>query len=74
MDFLLQAAIKVLAKKAILKKESVRRRLIRETRALRQLHHENVVKLHDVMETEGNYYLVMNYIKGINFKDFLSKR
>lgn len=69
-----QTAIKVLAKKAILKKESVRRRLIRETRALRQLHHKNVVKLYDVMETEGNHYLVMNYIKGVNFKDFLSKR
>lgn len=69
-----QAAIKVLPKKTILKKQSVRRRLIRETRALRQLHHENVVTLRDVMETEANYYLVMDYVKGLNFKDFLSKR
>ena len=30
--------------------------------------------LRDVMETEANYYLVMDYVKGLNFKDFLSKR
>lgn len=66
-------AIKVLPKKAILKRPDVRRRFMREMKSLRKVTHKNIVHLHEVMETASNYYLVMDLLTGDNFRDFLRK-
>ncbi|XP_045195540.2 uncharacterized protein LOC123551011 [Mercenaria mercenaria] len=67
-------AVKVLPKKTILKRPDVRRRFMREVKSLRKITHRNIVHIHEVMETAGNYYIVMDLLKGDNFKEYLNKR
>jgi eukaryotic-like serine/threonine-protein kinase len=56
-------ALKVLPAQ-LLADDSARRLLIREARTASALNHPNICTIHDVGETEGRNYIVMEYVKG----------
>ncbi len=47
--------------------------ILNEIAMMRAHDHPNLVKLHEVHETEGSIYLVMDYISGQTLRSFLSK-
>ena len=67
-------AVKILPKKTVQRQEEACRRFMRETRTLRHLRHSNIVRLQEVMETQGNYYLVMDLLEGQNLKTVIRNR
>ncbi|KEG08981.1 serine/threonine protein kinase [Trypanosoma grayi] len=56
-------AIKIIDK-ARLRKENMEEQLQREVEIMRSLKHENIISLHDVLETDEHYYLVLEYVSG----------
>ena len=50
------------------------RRFELEAKSAASLDHENIVRIIDFGFSEGNYYIVMEYIDGPSFKDVLSSR
>jgi serine/threonine protein kinase len=46
-------------------------RFEREARALAKLHHPNVVTVYDFGETQGNFYLLMEFVDGLNLRQLL---
>ncbi|MDB6079452.1 MAG: serine/threonine protein kinase, partial [Akkermansiaceae bacterium] len=46
-------------------------RFAREARLLARLAHPNIVTVHDFGEAAGLYYLVMEYVDGVNLRDLL---
>lgn len=53
-----------------LERESVKR-FISEARTLAQLNHTNISNVYDIEKIDGNYFLIMEYLNGVNFKDYL---
>ena len=51
-----------------------RSRFLREAKALAKLNHENIVGIYDILEEEGIYYIVMEYIDGISLDNYLAKK
>ncbi|HLF91694.1 MAG TPA: serine/threonine-protein kinase [Anaerolineales bacterium] len=51
--------------------EAFRTRFEREARISARLSHPNIVRIADFGETQGRYYLVMDYIQGRTLKDYL---
>ncbi|MGJ8640624.1 MAG: serine/threonine-protein kinase [Opitutaceae bacterium] len=47
-------------------------RFTREAQTLAQLNHKNIVTIFDYGEVEGLYYIVMEFIDGINLRDLLN--
>ena len=43
-------------------------RFTREARALAKLNHPNIVAIHDIGQTAGLYYFVMEYVDGVNLR------
>ena len=58
-----EVALKVLPAQ-LLADDSARKLLIREARTASALNHPNLCTIHDVGETEGRSYIVMEYVKG----------
>jgi 5'-AMP-activated protein kinase catalytic alpha subunit len=56
-------AVKVLEKTKIKDKKDVER-ISREIKILKQTHHPNVVQLYEIIETEKDLYLVMEFAAG----------
>jgi serine/threonine protein kinase len=50
------------------------RRFELEAKSAASLDHENIVRIIDFGSSEGNYFIVMEYIDGPSFKDILSSR
>lgn len=48
------------------------RRFEREAKMLAQMSHPNIVTVHDFGEADGLYYLVMEYVDGVNLRDLLA--
>jgi serine/threonine protein kinase/beta-lactam-binding protein with PASTA domain len=48
-------------------------RFRREAQAAASLSHPNVVNIHDVGEVQDTYYIVMEYVRGINLKELIRK-
>jgi len=46
-------------------------RFAREAKTLAQLSHPNIVTVHDFGETDGLFYLVMEYVDGVNLRELL---
>ena len=46
-------------------------KLYREVRIMKMLHHPNVVKLYEVIETKSTVFLVMEYASGGELYDYL---
>ncbi len=49
-------------------------RFAREASAAATLSHRNIVKVYDVGEEDGQYYIVMEYVPGTTLKDLIYKR
>jgi predicted Ser/Thr protein kinase len=49
-------------------------RFTREARALAKLNHPNIVNVHDFGETGGLYYIIMEYVDGMNLRELLQTR
>ncbi|NMB11853.1 MAG: Stk1 family PASTA domain-containing Ser/Thr kinase, partial [Firmicutes bacterium] len=48
-------------------------RFRREAQAAASLSHPNVVNIYDVGEVQNTYYIVMEYVRGINLKELIRK-
>jgi serine/threonine protein kinase len=46
-------------------------RFVREARALAQMNHPHIVTVHDFGQTQGLYYLVMEFVDGVNLRQML---
>lgn len=46
-------------------------RFLREARALARLSHPNIVTVHDFGQVDGYFYLVMEFVDGVNLRDLL---
>ena len=67
-------AVKVLPQaKAELSERAVQR-FLREARALAQLEHPNIVKVHNVAEAEEWHYIEMEYVEGQSLQDLLAEK
>jgi protein kinase-like protein/uncharacterized protein DUF1566 len=51
-----------------------RERFIKEATALAQLKHDNIVRIYEVIEKEGNIFLVMEYVDGDTLDSILKNR
>ncbi|EEF58027.1 serine/threonine-protein kinase [Pedosphaera parvula] len=49
-------------------------RFEREARALAWLNHPNIVTVYDFGETQGHYYLLMEFVDGLTLRQFLQAR
>lgn len=49
-------------------------RFEREARALAKLHHPNIVAVYDFGETQGNFYLLMEFVDGLSLRQLLQNR
>jgi predicted Ser/Thr protein kinase len=47
-------------------------RFEREAKTLAQMSHPNIVTVHDFGDADGLYYIVMEYVDGVNLRDLLS--
>ena len=65
-----QVAIKIIAKERLDSPVKVRR-ILREVRFLRALHHPHIVRLYDVYESETHIYIVMEYANGGELFDYI---
>ncbi len=65
-------ALKVLPP-AVAKDPGFADRFLREARALAKLSHPNIVAVHDFGDVEGLYYLVMEFIDGVNLRQALAE-
>ena len=66
----LQVAVKVLEKSRSKDKKDVER-ISREIKILKQLHHPNVVQIYEIIETENDLYLVMEFVQGGELFDLI---
>jgi len=63
-------AIKVLEKSRIKDYKDVER-INREIKILKQVHHPNVVQLYEIIETEKELYLIMEFVYGGELIDYI---
>jgi serine/threonine protein kinase len=49
-------------------------RFKREARAAARLHHKNIVTLYECGQTEGLYYLAMEFIRGIDLSEYIRRK
>jgi serine/threonine protein kinase len=66
-------ALKVIRKDRLGSPEAAQR-FQREARALARIRHANVVALHDLDESGGRYFLVMEYIPGTDLRALVNQR
>ncbi len=65
-------AIKVLRQELASHPERLRR-FEQEARAASALDHPNIVTIHDIAESDGVHYIVMQFVEGKTFRDLLSE-
>lgn len=51
-----------------------RKRFIREAKALAKLNHENIVAIYDILEEDGVYNIVMEYVEGDSLDQRIKKK
>lgn len=67
-------AIKIIQKSSILQQEKVRKRFCSEIKVQKGLNHPNIVRCLEWMETERNFYLVLELVQGETMREYLKKR
>lgn len=67
-----KVAIKVLSQELTQKKEFLHR-FVREARITASLDHPNIVKIFDLIQTNNQYYLIMEYIDGQSLRSYLEE-
>ncbi|CAF3374840.1 unnamed protein product [Rotaria socialis] len=70
----MKVAVKVINKREVFKRNYLRANLRREASMMQRMSHKNIVQLHEVMETENSYYIVMDLVQGNEFVKYLTKR
>jgi serine/threonine protein kinase len=65
-----QVALKLI-NPVLMNSASARERFLREGLIARDIRHKNVVAVYDVNQTQGQYYLVMEYLSGENLRNCL---
>ncbi|MCS7243517.1 MAG: protein kinase [Candidatus Calescibacterium sp.] len=68
-----RVAIKVLSPE-LTKKEEFLQRFLREARITASLDHINIVKIYDLVVSNNQYYLVMEYIDGQSLRSYIEKK
>ena len=66
-------ALKVLAPQ-VMQSEKAKRLFQREVRATGQLNHPNIVTAYDANHVHGRYFLVMEYVEGLNLDQLVRQR
>ncbi|CAD8070100.1 unnamed protein product [Paramecium sonneborni] len=66
-------AVKILQKNKIENNADLDR-VQREISILRKVNHENIIKLYEILESDQNLYLVMEYAKGGELFDYIVKK
>ena len=67
-------AIKALRPEMLDQRPTLLERFLREGDALRQLDHPNIVNWLDVIEQEGEYYLIMDFVEGGSLDELLREQ
>jgi serine/threonine protein kinase len=67
-----QVALKLI-NPVLMNRASARERFLREGLIARDIRHKNVVAVYDVSETQGQYYLVMEYLSGETLRNWLHR-
>ena len=67
-----QVAIKILSP-LLSNDNDALERLKREVSAARRITHSNVIRIHDIAETNGLHYVSMEFFGGTNLKDYLKQ-
>ncbi len=68
-----KVAIKILEKSKIIEKDDLER-IFREMKIIKQLNHENIVKVYDVFENNEYYFIIMDYCEGGELFDYIVKK
>jgi serine/threonine-protein kinase len=68
-----EVALKVLPPE-IAVNPSMMERFRREAKAAAQLHHENIVAIHEFGEAGGTYYLALEFVDGIDLHEYIKER
>lgn len=71
VDFRKTVAIKTILKKYAVHPEFVRL-FIGEAKLVADLVHENIVQVYDLGLADGDYYIVMEYVDGLNLETYIS--
>ena len=66
-----KVAIKVLHKHLVSNKEFIKR-FRREAKLLASLDHNNIVRLNEYFENKGEFYLIMEYVDGIELDQYIN--
>lgn len=66
-------AIKMLSQSQFNQADMGKERFFREAKAIGQLHHPNIITIHDAAEHEGVPYLVVEYLDGADLDELLEK-
>src|SRR5512136_1230762 len=66
-------ALKVLSRQSLLDEE-IKHRFLREASAGSRLSHENIVKVYEVGESEGEYFISMEFVEGQTLQAMLKDR
>jgi serine/threonine protein kinase len=66
-----EVAVKILDQEAA-RDQNLRKRFVKEARALAQLAHPNVVAIHDVGMFEAELFIAMEYIEGLSLRRWLA--
>ena len=66
-------AVKVLRSLAKTDRRAIER-FRREAHAAARLSHPNAVTIYDFLEERGEHYLIMEYVEGVNLKQYLAQK
>lgn len=67
-----KVAIKII-KRSVISEKHLLRKIQREIKILKNLHHPNIIKLYDVIHTEKEIFLVLEYVSGGELYSLIEK-
>ncbi|XP_048240387.1 hormonally up-regulated neu tumor-associated kinase-like [Haliotis rufescens] len=69
-----RVAVKVIPKKVLVQKEAARRHFRRQALLSQYVHHPNIIRLYEAMETPNSYYLVLEMADRGHFCQYLAQK